>query len=189
LQPDGDDGLEDRVSGAELAFDAFYRAEFATVARTTALVVGDRAVGEEVAQEAFAMAWARWRRVANAERPGAWVQKVAFRLALRAGRRERRAGAAPEAEWRGVPVSPGADGTEVDVRRALAALSPQQRAAVVLHAVGEFTPEQVAAVLGCATRTARVHLHRGRMRLAELLGEGDGSLTAAVRPAAEDPHG
>jgi RNA polymerase sigma-70 factor (ECF subfamily) len=191
LHPDGDDGLEDQVSPAELAFDAFYRSEFATVARTTALVVGDRAIGEEVAQEAFAMAWSRWPRVANTERPGAWVQKVAFRMALRAGRRERREITSADGDGRGgTPVSPGTDGTEVDLRRALAALSPQQRAAVVLHAVGEFTPEQVASVLGCATRTARVHLHRGRLRLAELLRESDGSAVApAGRAAVEDPHG
>ena len=43
-----------------------------------------------IVQEAFAKAWSRWRDVARAERPGAWVQTVAVRLALRRRARRRR---------------------------------------------------------------------------------------------------
>ena len=48
-----------------------------------------------------------------------------------------------------------------------------QRAAIVLHYYEDRPVAEIASILGCAEATARVHLHRGRKRLAELLGEDD----------------
>ena len=39
-------------------------------------------------------------------------------------------------------------------------LSPQQRAAIVLHVQEQLPTDQIAAVLGCSEATVRVHLHR-----------------------------
>jgi RNA polymerase sigma-70 factor, ECF subfamily len=39
-------------------------------------------------------------------------------------------------------------------------LSPQQRAAILLHVQEELPASQIAAVLGCTEATVRVHLHR-----------------------------
>jgi RNA polymerase sigma-70 factor (ECF subfamily) len=61
------------------------------------------------------------------------------------------------------------------VSDALRRLSGSQRAAIVLHYFEDRTAAEIATILGCAEPTARVHLHRGRNRLRELLGEaGDG---------------
>jgi RNA polymerase sigma factor (sigma-70 family) len=55
------------------------------------------------------------------------------------------------------------------LRPALDRLSPQQRAAVLLQSQEGFTSREIAAVLKCSEATARVHLHRGMMRLRKLL--------------------
>ena len=39
-------------------------------------------------------------------------------------------------------------------------LSPQQRAALLLHVQEELSTSQIASVLGCSEATVRVHLHR-----------------------------
>jgi RNA polymerase sigma factor (sigma-70 family) len=39
-------------------------------------------------------------------------------------------------------------------------LSPQQRAAILLHVQEELPTSQIAMVLGCSEATVRVHLHR-----------------------------
>jgi RNA polymerase sigma factor (sigma-70 family) len=39
-------------------------------------------------------------------------------------------------------------------------LSPQQRAAILLHVQEELPTSQIAAVLRCSEATVRVHLHR-----------------------------
>ena len=49
-------------------------------------------------------------------------------------------------------------------------LSPNQRAAIVLRHVMDLDVAEVARRMGIAPPTVRVHLHRGRVRLRELLG-------------------
>jgi len=56
------------------------------------------------------------------------------------------------------------------VLRALGNLSPNQRAAVLLHDEEGFTGPEVGRLLGMSAATVRVHLFRGRRRLRELLG-------------------
>lgn len=65
---------------ATFDFDAFFRANYARIARTVARVVGDHARAEELAVEAF---WKLWRnRKAQGEKAGGWVYRAAVRLAL-----------------------------------------------------------------------------------------------------------
>ena len=49
-------------------------------------------------------------------------------------------------------------------------LSPQQRAAIVLHVQEELPTGQIAAVLGCTEATVRVHLHRAVSVLKRTVG-------------------
>jgi RNA polymerase sigma-70 factor (ECF subfamily) len=53
---------------------------------------------------------------------------------------------------------------------ALRHLSPNQRAAIVLRHVLDLDVSEVARRMGTAAPTVRVHIHRGRKRLRELLG-------------------
>ncbi|MGH2673487.1 MAG: RNA polymerase sigma factor, partial [Actinomycetota bacterium] len=56
---------------------------------------------------------------------------------------------------------------------ALRALSPNQRATVVLRYEADLPVGEIARRMGMSTATVRVHLHRGRNRLRELLGAGE----------------
>jgi RNA polymerase sigma-70 factor (ECF subfamily) len=53
---------------------------------------------------------------------------------------------------------------------ALRQLSPNQRAAIVLRHVLDLDVVEVAHRMGTAAPTVRVHIHRGRKKLRELLG-------------------
>ena len=149
----------------ESEFAWLFRDEYPAIVRTAYLMLGDRAAAEDVAQEAFARLYARWRRVSRYERPGAWVRRVAIRLASRARRRPAALQLSHDAPG---PVQAGPD---PDLQRALLALPANQRAAVVLHYLGDLPVAEVAELMGVAPSTARVHLHRARKRLATLLGE------------------
>src|SRR5207247_10473934 len=76
--------------GIDDGYDSFYRAEYPHVVRTSYLIVHDRQRSEDVAQEAFIQLLTHWRKVSRYEQPGAWVRRVAIRLASRAARREQR---------------------------------------------------------------------------------------------------
>ncbi len=123
---------------------------------------GQRQLAEDAMAEAFALAIEHH----GVRDPAAWIYRTALRLARREMDRERRSG----------PL-------EVDVAReppefhdllgALRALSPNQRAAVVLRYEADLPVAEVARMMGLSAPTVRVHLHRARRRLRELLGSGE----------------
>ena len=59
----------------------------------------------------------------------------------------------------------------VDLFDALAQLPPGQRAALFLHYQADLPTREVARLMGTSAAVVRVHLMRGRRRLAELLKE------------------
>jgi RNA polymerase sigma-70 factor (ECF subfamily) len=60
------------------------------------------------------------------------------------------------------------------VTAALRQLPAQQRAAVVLHYYADRPIREIAELMGTSSSTVAVHLHRGRNRLRDLLGDDDG---------------
>lgn len=147
-------------------FDEVFRSEFPAIVRAAFLVTGDQETAKEVAQDAFAEAFARWRRVSRYDRPGAWIRRVAIRSAVRVRERDRRR---EELSAQTVP-RPGTS-EPADLSAALDALSAKQRAVVVLHYFEGLSVEETADVLDCEPSTASVHLHRARRRMADVLGE------------------
>ena len=157
------------MADAGADYDAFFRAEYPRVVRFAQGVLGDRARAEEVAQEALARLFVRWERVSRYDRPDAWVRRVALRLAVNVARRDRMR-ALLERRVEALPkTSPTVAVEQTDYSAVLARLPRAQRVAVVLHYLEDRPVADVAAVLGCAEATARVHLFRARQRLGQLL--------------------
>jgi RNA polymerase sigma-70 factor (ECF subfamily) len=148
-------------------FSAFYRAEFRPVARTVYLIVHDAQRAEDLTQEAFLKLLQHWKKVSRYERPGAWVRRVAIRLATKQARRERLRGLLE----REGPAPSGASPADVDLMRAVARLPPNQRAAVVLFYFEDRPIAEIVDLMSCSPSAAKVWLHRARQTLAELLTE------------------
>jgi RNA polymerase sigma-70 factor (ECF subfamily) len=154
-------------------FEAIFLAEFPAVLRAARLIVGDAELARDVAQDAFAKLFVHWRRVSAYDAPGAWVCRVAINDAISAAqRRERGRRAAAAYEHERVLGGPDAgDDRRDELVAALGCLSPQQRAAVVLFYLEDLPIAEVAVAMGTRASTAKVHLHRARLKLAELLRE------------------
>jgi len=151
-------------------YETVFRAEHDAIVRTAYLVTGDRETAREVAQDAFAELHRHWRTVRGYDKPGAWLRRVAIRRAVRVRQaRSRR----PEADLPADVPAPAAPEVDAELLASLRQLSPAQRAAIVLHYFEDRPVSDVADLLGCKPATASVHLHRARVRLAELLGERD----------------
>ena len=71
-------------------FRALFEAAYGPVVRTVWLVVRDRALAEEVAQDAFVELYRHWGSVRHYDRPDLWVRRVAIRRAQREAARTRR---------------------------------------------------------------------------------------------------
>lgn len=120
---------------------------------------GREDVADEAVAEAFARAIAYRRGIRD---PLAWIYRTAFRLAAEEMRRDRSHPAGPDRT-----VEPQELGELLD---ALRRLSPNQCAAIVLRFEEGLSVEEVARRMGIVVPTVRVHIHRGRKRLRELLG-------------------
>jgi RNA polymerase sigma factor (sigma-70 family) len=155
------------VGTADLEYDWLFANEFPAVMRTMYLMVHDVDRAEDLTQDAFVQLLKHWKKVSRYDRPGAWVRRVAIRLAMDALRRERLR-AILERKVEPPPASVPAD---IDLLRAIRSLSRMQRAAVVLRYFDDMEIDEIAAAIRCSQATVRVHLHRGRKRLGELLGE------------------
>lgn len=154
--------LAEELSTEAHDFDALFREAGSGIFRTLyAYTGGRRDVAEEAMAEAFARALARSATIRD---PVAWIYRTAFRLANEELRAERRRAPAPtDVE------SPPPELT--DLIGALRRLSPNQRAAIVMRHVLDLDVPEIAQRMGTASTTVRVHLHRGRTGLRELLGE------------------
>jgi DNA-directed RNA polymerase specialized sigma24 family protein len=144
-----------------------FRSEFTSVVRTTYLIVHDRGRAEEIAQEAFLTLFQNWAKVSTYDKPGAWVRRIAIRMAVRQSRRER---IRPGLELRAVgpQLSPLPDTTVLDVVGTLPAM---QRAVLVLHYWEDLSVADIASLLQISDSTVKQHLFRARRKLAGLLGE------------------
>ena len=77
------------VSERDEGFTTFFRSEYPSLVRSLFLVVHDRELARDIAQDAFIQLFARWRRISQYDRPEAWVRRVGIRMAVRAAARER----------------------------------------------------------------------------------------------------
>lgn len=153
---------------AETSFDDFYLREFRPMVALAAAVCGSSLLAEDLAQEAMTRIYRRWDRVSAYDKPGAFARRVTINLA--SSRRKRDAVAERGRSRLGTQhaVPPPAE-PHTEVWDAVRRLPPKQRAAIALHYLEDRPVDEIADILGCASATARVHLHRARATLATLL--------------------
>jgi RNA polymerase sigma-70 factor (ECF subfamily) len=127
---------------------------------------GRRDVADDAVAEAFARVMARGAEVRE---PLPYLYRVAFRVAsAERARSGKEAAEMPEI----ATVDPTQNGLP-DLMRALTEVTPAQRAAVYLHYRADMPVREVAHLTGMSVASVKVHLMRGRRRLAQLLGEED----------------
>src|SRR5437763_2779070 len=136
------------LSGSETDLEALFRRHWPRAHRAAFLIVHDHAAAEDIAQEAFLAAIRHLDRFDRHRRFGPWLGAIVANRAIdwaraRAARRE---STGEPAE----PVSPSPPAPGVyseEVLAALASLSPEHRAVVVMRYVLEYTPVEIARAL------------------------------------------
>jgi RNA polymerase sigma-70 factor (ECF subfamily) len=162
------------LAGDRDAFRTLVDRESAAVIRACHRILGDAHEAEDAAQEAFVIAFrslAGWR----ADGPfGAWLTRIAVRIALRrAGRRRDVTWIDPTDPARGIDLPGGPDPVATtlraeraaDVRAAVSRLDEPYRETVALRFFGELSLDEIATQTGRPLGTVKTHLHRGLLRL------------------------
>jgi len=181
--------VEAVLAGDRDAFRDLVDREGPSVVSACARVLGDRSEAEDVAQEAFVIAYrslSTWRSDGSF---GAWVSRIAIRLAVRrAGQRKRVTWLDPLAAEGDLPnqerfrlggASEAVDPahhilrTERDasLRAAVATLDEPYREVVMLRFFAEQSLAEIAEVTERPLGTVKTHLHRGLARLRRTLEE------------------
>jgi len=156
-------------AGDAEAFEHLFRRHWPAAHRAAFLVVHDAAAAEDIAQEAFVAALRALDRF-DRRRPFApWLHRISVNRAIdfaraRATRREVGAELPPLAA---TPVQQ--DTWPEDITAALAELDPEQRAAIVLRYLLEYTPGEIADLLDLPRGTVNSRLRRALDRLAAVL--------------------
>jgi RNA polymerase sigma-70 factor (sigma-E family) len=163
-------------------FARYVRARQHRLLRAAYLVCVDAHLAEDLLQGALTKLAARWDRLRN-ENPDAYVRRILYRDAVSSWRRTRRESLSslPLVE---VPVHDRSSqtGQRVDLERALAELTPKQRAVVVLRFFEDRSEVEAAEALGVTVGTVKSQTHAALARLRALLPDFAPHLSGKDQP-------
>jgi RNA polymerase sigma-70 factor (ECF subfamily) len=147
--------------GSEAAVEELFARHWPAAYRTALLIAHDRAAAEDIAQEAFVAALRALPRFDRSRPLPPWLHRIVVNRAIdwaraRRARHEVDADTAPEA----TAPPPAALGLG-EAGAALARLTPEHRAVIVMRYLLELTPGEIAAALDLPRGTVNSRLRRG----------------------------
>ncbi len=147
-----------------------YRRHAGDATRLAYLLTGDRALAEDLVQEAFARLYGRFRDLRNPDAFEFYLRRTVVNLARSHFRRRRveRAYLAGPAQGRPQAEVTVTDlGARDELWTALQALTDRQRVAIVLRFYEDLSEARTAEVMGCPVGTVKSLVSRGLDRLRE----------------------
>jgi RNA polymerase sigma-70 factor (ECF subfamily) len=168
----GESVIDRAQRGDQEAFAAMIRHYDPGLRALSFRLLGDRELMDDVLQEAYVKAFKALPRFRRQSKVGTWLYRIVYNACLDELRRRRRGEELPLDER--VP-SPTTDPGDVaagrgDLARALAALPPEDRAAVLLVDAQGLDYRETARVLGIPEGTVASRLNRARASLRTALG-------------------
>jgi RNA polymerase sigma-70 factor (sigma-E family) len=171
-------------------FRDFMHGRWPAMVRLAYALTADQGHAEDVAQTAFARAYASWPKVRRTGNPDAYVRRIVINENLNRFRKQRVAerltDTLPDSVSGALPGSlagslSGSDATrQYDDRLALIAalqrLGPRQRAVIVLRYWMDLTEAEIAAALGCSVGTVKSQAARALATLRQSAELVDGEL-------------
>ncbi len=153
-------------------FRDFMRGRWPAMLRLAYGLTGDRGHAEDVAQAAFARAYASWGRVRRTGDPDAYVRRIVINENRRRFRKHRVTEALP-----GTLPDVGALQESSEERAAmldaLRTLGPRQRAVVLLRYWMDMSEAETAATLNCSVGTVKSQASRALATLRGKIVEGE----------------
>ncbi|HXV62907.1 MAG TPA: sigma-70 family RNA polymerase sigma factor [Vicinamibacteria bacterium] len=165
------------LDGDERAFEELVVRYEARVRNLVIRLLKDYSLAEDVAQETFLTVHRRARNFRGSGTFRSWLFRIAINRAqdeLRRRNRRREVELERDRPWP-EPAARTHEGLDArwDTARALDALRPEHRLAIVLREVEGLSYREIAETLGWPLGTVQARIHRGRLELRALLEEKD----------------
>jgi RNA polymerase sigma-70 factor (ECF subfamily) len=166
-----DQSLMERIVARDLrAFEALYRIYHPRLDRFLGLITPRRTIVEEALNDTMLVVWRRAATYAGECKVSTWIFAIAYRTVLKVLRTQDEPVDAPAVDEL---VADDAGPEEAAIRRqtqaalasALATLSPEQRAVLVLTYFHDLPYAEIAGIVDCPVNTVKTRMFHGRRRL------------------------
>jgi RNA polymerase sigma factor (sigma-70 family) len=144
------------------------------------LTTGNAALADDLAQEAFLLAYKNLKSFRQEAKFSTWLYRIAYNVFLADARKMKESPLAEDADLDALsrehhehveaqPVARAAT-LKIDLQRAMATLSEPERAAIIQCYHNDLSHEEAALVLGCPVGTVKTHVLRAKQKLKARLG-------------------
>ena len=166
------------AAGSDAAWRAIYDATCQPLVNFLCYQVGEPETARDLMQETYLAAWNHLERFRGEGSLLSWLRSIALRKSLDwkrrlMGRLKRMGELAREQDETATPPATDArlEVASEAFQQALHRLSERQRACLLLHELEDLPFKEVAQEIGCREATARVHYHRARERMRQMLAQ------------------
>jgi RNA polymerase sigma-70 factor (sigma-E family) len=145
----------------------FVRGRGQSLLRAAVVLTGDQGLAEDLVQSALARTHLAWNRLADKGNAEAYARRVMYHLQVDWWRRKRFRESMPGLVPDVLSVGDVADAVIARdaVARALRALTPKQRAVIVLRFFEDLSETEAASVLGCSVGTVKSQTFKALAKL------------------------
>lgn len=157
------------MSGDRDAFSELVRRRQSWLRNLLRRLCRDPALADDLAQQVFLRAWRSLPTLRSVAAFGAWLRRLAINTWLAHVRSAPPPMASLDSAELPVPVAVGSTAEQLDLDRALAQLSREERMCVVLTYNEGMSHGEISLVTGLPLGTVKSHIRRGAQRLRSLL--------------------
>ncbi len=164
----------DRILAGEQAMYAELVNKYKSYAFTIAQkILQNRPDAEEAAQDAFIKAYHHLKGFNRDSKFSTWLYRIVFNTAISYRRKNRQEFQSIETTVVDYNQDSGVSLEKTDkkkyINQAMAKLNEADRTALTLFYLEEFSLEEIASITGMQSNTAKVRIHRARLRLGDEL--------------------
>lgn len=181
MEPSDAELVRQALAGSQAAYETLVARYASAAVNLAARLVHDRALAEDLAQEAFVRAFSRLKTFDPERRFSSWFFQVLHNVTVDFLRRKRVDTVSLDLlQAEGYPgpsaassSSPDSQAEQHSLADALAAalrrIRPEYREAITLKYQQDLGIDEIAGILGLPEGTVKTYLHRGRKELAAIL--------------------
>jgi RNA polymerase sigma factor (sigma-70 family) len=167
--------VEQARAGDQLAFEKLYRSHCGRIYALCWRMCGsDKALAEDMVQEAFVRAWNKLDLFRGDSKFGTWLHRLTVNVVLsdrriRVKRLQREREMVDEVERTLIGDRDVFAGLRKDLEAAIAGLPERARTVLVLYDVEGYQHSEIAEMTGMAVGSSKAQLHRARKLVREVL--------------------
>jgi RNA polymerase sigma-70 factor (ECF subfamily) len=166
-------------AGDQHAFEKLYRSHCDRIyGLCWRMCGGDRALAEDMVQEAFVRAWNKLHLFKGESKFGTWLHRLAVNVVLsdrriRVKRLQREQEFSDDIERVKVGDRDVFAGLRKDLEAAIAGLPERARSVLVLYDIEGYQHNEIAELTGMAVGSSKAQLHRARKMVQEILKDSE----------------